>query len=201
MIKYIIIVVTTVVLIIVGLSVYLSPDDLAGCHGHLTGKEPCKPVDAIVALSGGDTDARTDSAIQLYKQGWAQLLIFSGAAEDKTGPSNASVMRLRAINQGVPAGDILIEGYSETTKQNAEKTETIFDTHHIKSIILVTSGYHQRRASLEFHKRSQGRVAILNHPDSNDKDWSSRWWMTDRGWYLAVTEFFKTLVFYAGGTR
>src|SRR5206468_11979482 len=96
---------------------------------------------------------------------------------------------------------ILIEEYSETTKQNAERTETIFDKNGIKSIILVTSGYHQRRASLEFHKRSEGRVTISNHPDSNDKDWSQWWWITDRGWYLAATEFFKSMLFYVGGTR
>lgn len=201
MIKYLVIALVSVVLVIAGLSAYLSPDDLRSCHGHITGQAPCEPVDAIVAVSGGDTSARTASAIDLYKQGWAPKLIFSGAAEDKTGPSNARVMRLQAIQAGVPESAILIEEYSETTKQNAEKTETIFDKNNIRSIILVTSGYHQRRASLEFHKRSQGRVAILNHPDSNDKDWSPWWWTTERGWYLAISEFFKSMLFYVGGTR
>lgn len=201
MIKVLFIAVLAVVLVITGLSIYLSPDDLRSCDGHITGKTPCARVDAIVAVSGGDTSARTASAIELYKQGWAPVLIFSGAAEDKTGPSNASVMRLQALQAGVPESAILTEEYSETTKENAEKTETIFDKNGIKSIILVTSGYHQRRASLEFHKRSAGRVAILNHPDSNDKDWSGWWWITDRGWYLAVTEFFKSVFVYAGGTR
>jgi uncharacterized SAM-binding protein YcdF (DUF218 family) len=201
MIKYIVIVVLTIALIIIGLSVYLSPDDLRQCHGKITGTSPCEKVDAIVAVSGGDTAARTASAIELYQHGWAPLLIFSGAAEDKSGPSNASAMRLQAVEAGVPESAIIIEQYSETTKQNAEKTQTIFDEKGIKSIILVTSGYHQKRASLEFHKRAGGEVAIYNHPDSNDKDWSSLWWVTPRGWYLAVGEFVKTLVFYAGGTR
>lgn len=201
MIKYFVGLVIFVALIIVGLTAYLSPDDLRSCHGIITGHAPCQTVDAIVAVSGGDTSARTESAIQLYKDGWAPLLIFSGAAEDKSGPSNASIMRLQAVKEGVPEGAITIEQYSETTKQNAEKTQTIFDEKGIKSIILVTSGYHQRRASLEFHKRAGGSVEILNHPDSHDKDWSSLWWLTPRGWYLAVSEFFKTLVFYAGGTR
>lgn len=201
MIKYLLGFVIFVVLIIVGLTLYLSPDDLRSCHGVITGEKPCQKVDAIVAVSGGDTSARTESAIQLYKAGWAPLLIFSGAAEDKSGPSNASMMRLQAVKEGVPENAITIEQYSETTKQNAEKTQTIFDEKGIKSIVLVTSGYHQRRASLEFHKRAGDTVEILNHPDSHDKDWSTWWWLTPRGWYLAVSEFVKTLVFYAGGTR
>lgn len=201
MIKYIIIGIVSVALIIIGLGMYLSPNDLARCHDEITGQAPCKQVDAIVAVSGGDTMARTASAIELYKKHWAPLLIFSGAAEDKSGPSNAAAMREQAIAAGVPGSAITIEQYSETTKQNAEKTQTIFDEKNVKSVILVTSGYHQRRASLEFSKRAEGQVAILNHPDSHDKDWSSLWWLTPRGWYLAVSECVKTLVFYTGATR
>lgn len=201
MIKYVIGGIVALTFVIVGLTMYLSPDDLARCHGAITGRPPCQKVDAIVAVSGGDTAARTASAIELYKNNWAPLLIFSGAAEDKSGPSNAAIMREQAIAAGVPESAIIIEQYSQTTKQNAEKTQTIFDEKGIKSVILVTSGYHQRRASLEFNKRAEGRVTILNHPDSHDKDWSNLWWVTPRGWYLAVSEFLKTLVFYAGGTR
>lgn len=201
MIKYLIIVVVSVALIIAGLSIYLAPDDLRQCHGEITGQQPCKKVGAIVTVSGGDTVARTASAIALYQQGWAPLLVFSGAAEDKSGPSNAAIMERQALAAGVPKSAILIDQYAETTKQNAVNTQSIFQEKDITSIILVTSGYHQRRASMEFHKRSGGKIEILNQPDSNDKDWSRLWWVTPRGWYLAISEFFKTLVVYAGGTH
>jgi uncharacterized SAM-binding protein YcdF (DUF218 family) len=70
----------------------------------------------------------------------------------------------------------------------------------IKSIILVTSGYHQRRASLEFSKRTTG-VTILNHPVAQDQDWSMWWWTNPRGWSLAVGEFFKIIAFNFEATR
>lgn len=185
--------------IIVTLSIYLAPDDLASCPTHPVGVAPCGPAGAIVAISGGDTIARTKEAIKLYKNGWAPVLIFSGAAQDKTGPSNAEAMRREARTEGVPDSAIMIEQDSATTKQNAENTQNIFTQNKIDSVILVTSGYHQRRAGLEFKHTTN--VTVRNHPVASDDQWSSTWWLTPIGWFLAISETVKIVVFYAGGAR
>jgi uncharacterized SAM-binding protein YcdF (DUF218 family) len=199
-IKLIIGIVSALVICVIGLGVYLSPDDLHGCDATPTAHSTCESAGAIVAVSGGDTVARTREAIQLYQNGWAPKLIFSGAAQDKSGPSNAEAMRREALAAGIPEGAIIIEEYSETTKQNAEKTQTIFEKYHISSVILVTSAYHQRRASLEFNARSAS-VTVRNHPVAQDNQWSGFWWATPIGWFLAVSEFFKIIAFYIGGSR
>ncbi|HEX7484153.1 MAG TPA: YdcF family protein [Candidatus Saccharimonadales bacterium] len=199
--KTILIIIVTVIAIILGLSFFLSPNDLASCKDTPSDAVKCRKADAIVAISGGDTAARANEAIRLYQQGWASKLIFSGAAQDKSGPSNAEVMRQTALDVGVPAANIITEEEGETTKQNAENTQNIFQQNDITSVILVTSGYHQRRASLEFNKRSGDTVQVRNHPVATDNQWSNVWWITPTGWYLAVTEFVKIIVFYAGGTR
>jgi uncharacterized SAM-binding protein YcdF (DUF218 family) len=199
--KVIIGLIIIVLAVVLGLSLYLGPNDLASCSGHPSGVKPCQAANAIVAVSGGDTAARTREAITLYQNGWAPKLIFSGAAQDKSGPSNAEVMSREAKAAGVPSTDIITEEYSETTKQNAEKTQTIFEKNNISSVIVVTSAYHQRRAGLEFAKRSGSAVTVRNHPVASDNQWSIWWWLTPTGWYLAVTEFFKILAFYIGGTR
>jgi uncharacterized SAM-binding protein YcdF (DUF218 family) len=198
MIRHLILLVFIAGAVILGLGTYLQPDDLGGC-GQTPGTDiNCRVVDAIVAVSGGDTEARTNQAVSLYKNGWSKTLIFSGAAQDKTGPSNAAAMKTIALSAGVPVSDIFIDEYSETTKQNAENTQTIFIERNIKSVILVTSGYHQRRASLEFNKRAND-VNILNHPVLTDKDWSWWWWMKPYGWLLAISEIAKIAVFYVVG--
>jgi len=184
--------------VVIGLSLYLQPDDLGNCSISPSTGANCHVVDAIVAVSGGDTTARATEAIALYKNGWSNTVIFSGAAQDKTGPSNAAAMKTVALRSGVPASAIYLDEDSETTQQNAQNTETIFAEHNIKSIILVTSGYHQRRASLEFSKRATD-VAILNNPVQNDKDWSFLWWTTPRGWWLASSEIIKIVIFHAMG--
>ncbi len=190
-----------VAIAITGISTYLAPDGLSHCQAQPTAKQDCEPVDAIVAISGGDTPARTRQAINLYKNGWSKLLVFSGAAADKAGPSNAEAMRRQAIAADIPSGSILIEETSETTKQNAANTTNLFEQHGIKSVILVTSAYHQRRAGLEFGLRAGMAIKIINHPVTTDNQWSPWWWLTPGGWWLATSELFKVVVFYIGGSR
>lgn len=185
--------------VIIGLGAYLAPNDLAGCDDRPGGQTECQAADAIVAVSGGDTGARTRQAIELYHNGWAPKLIFSGAARDKSGPSNAEAMRREARTLGVPDSDIITEEYSETTKQNAERVQNLLGRHRISSVILVTSAYHQRRAMLEFTARSGGEVAVRNYPVPSDNQWSMWWWASPQGWFLAISEFIKIIVFYIGG--
>ncbi len=198
MIKSLTIFIIVLAAIIFGLSMYLEPNDIKHCGSTPNTHTPCQSVDAIVVVSGGDTNARTDQALTLYQAGWSHTLIFSGAAQDKSGPSNAAAMRARAVAAGVPQSHILLDEVGATTQQNAENTEAIFARNSIGSIILVTSGYHQRRALLEFHKAAPG-VHIVNSPVVTDKDWSAWWWLTPRGWWLALGEFFKIIAFYVGG--
>jgi len=195
--RTLLIILISVIVFITGVAIYLQPNSLRGCPEVPSGKGNCQPADAIVAVSGGDTNARTDAAIKLYQKGWAPLLIFAGAAQDKSGPSNAAAMAARAVDQGVPAAAIEVDELSATTEENASNVRSIFKQNSVGKVILVTSAYHQRRASLEFNKRTDN-VAILNAP-TNDSDWSFWWWVTPRGWWLAGGELAKIVVFYAGG--
>lgn len=201
MIKSVVAVFLVFILLIAGLGVYLGPDDLVSCGAGVDDTRGCHKADAIIAVSGGDTSARAGEAIRLYQQGWADTLIFSGAAQDKTGPSNASAMRSQALRQGVPESAIITEDNSETTRQNAEQTKKLLQDNDIQTVILVTSAYHQRRASLEFNKQTDGMAKILNHPVAEDNQWSRLWWMTFQGWWLAGGEFFKIIAFYLGASQ
>jgi len=198
MIRKLIFLAVLVALSIVGISYYLNIDDLSGCNETPGVNSNCQMVDAIVAISGGTTSARSDEAIKLFKNGWGGVLIFSGAAVDKTGPSNALAMKQMAISAGVPEDKIYIDEYAGSTKQNAQNVEAILLKINAKKIILVTSGYHQRRASLEFNKYSTD-VTVLNHSTTTDGDWTPLWWMLPRGWWLAVNEIAKIAMFYAFG--
>jgi len=199
-VRTIISVILGIAVLIIGLTLYLGPNDLSGCDDQPSVKVGCQQADAIVAVSGGDTTARTNEAIKLYQNGWAPKLVFSGAAQDKSGPSNAAVMRRLALAAGVPESAILIEDQSTTTEENAQNTQSIFADNHISSVILVTSAYHQRRAGLEFKADSAG-ISVRNHPVASDKQWSTVWWLTPGGWYLAISEVIKILAFYLGGAR
>ena len=192
-------VIVALIIMIIGITIYLSPDDLSNCQSPSTSGN-CRTADAIVVISGGDTSSRTAEAIQLYRDGWAPRIIVSGAAADKSGSSNAEAMRQQAIDSGVPNSAILVEGQSETTKQNALEVATIIEQNDIQDIILVTSGYHMRRASLEFSASVSG-VTVRSHPVVSDKHWGKMWWITPWGWWISSSELVKIMVFYIGGSR
>lgn len=183
--------------LIVGISLYLQPNSFIGCDEKPSEAKNCTKADVIVVVSGGDTQARTDAGIRLYQNGWAEYLVLSGAALDKSGPSNAEAMKRQAQDAGVPEYAILIDEEAVNTQQNAENTKSIIEARDFSEVILVTSGYHQRRASLEFNKSVEA-VTVRNYPVVHDQDWSWYWWATPRGWWLAGGEVVKIIAFYLG---
>jgi uncharacterized SAM-binding protein YcdF (DUF218 family) len=169
------------VVVFFGLGYYLSPQD------------PLAKSDAIVAISGGDTQARTDMAVTLYKEGWAPRIIFSGAAADPSSPSNADVMRNLAVKAGVSPNAILVDERSVDTSQNAADVKAILQKDGDESIILVTSPYHQRRASITFADELGSRVKIINH-SAIDPSWRrSAWWDGPYNVMLTLQELQKTV--------
>ncbi len=196
--RFLIVIIVAVALLFgVALPRYLAPNDIASCNGPAT-SAPCMKADAVVAISGGDTLARAREAVKLYKAGWATTLIFSGAASDKSGPSNANVMKADAESLGVPSSAIRIDKDANTTSENAVNVTKMAKANGYSRLILVTSGYHQRRASLEFNKAGGKSIQIVNHPVQSDNQWSNWWWVTPVGWWLSGSELVKIGAFYVG---
>jgi len=177
---------TLALLLLAGVTVFF------GLGYYLSPQSELTKVDAIVAISGGETSARAEEAIKLYQEGWATHLIFSGAAQDPSSPSNAQAMATEAIAAGVPASAIQLDETSVDTQQNAANVKTIVEADGYKSIILVTSPYHQRRAFILFH-RALPQLVIVNH-SAPDQTWSrSRWWATSASRSLTISELQKVL--------
>jgi len=177
------------ILLFYGLPYYLAPQDKLA------------KTDAIVAVSGGETTSRTLGAVKLYDEGYAPTIIFSGAAQDPKSLSNAAAMKNIAVSAGVPASDILIEEDSADTYENAQNTARIIKSKNLTSIILVTSPYHQRRASIEF-KRALGKdVKIINHSTSDENWRRSAWWKNTYSLNLTLSEFQKIVFLYLSKPR
>lgn len=158
---------------------------------YLPISDPLQKADAIIVVSGGDTRGRTMHGIDLYQQGLAPKLIFSGAAADPNSASNAKAMLAIATSRGVPADAVELDEVARDTKENAESTKTLAEQH--KTIILVTSDYHQRRVSKEFKKAYGVDTVFINSP-AKDKNWGRKsWFFTPYGWWISVTEPLKLL--------
>lgn len=130
---------------------------------------PMPTADAIVVLGGATTPAlaprswvevseagdRILHGARLYTQGRAPKLILSGGRITWRGDSDASEaddMKEIAMAMNVPAADIVLEGTSLNTRQNAVNVKQILEAQGIDSVLLVTSAVHMPRAVAIFKK-------------------------------------------------
>jgi uncharacterized SAM-binding protein YcdF (DUF218 family) len=162
-----------------------------GIGYYLSPQSQLAKADAIVAVSGGETQSRTEEAIKLYQDGWAPLLIFSGAAADPNGPSNARAMAAIAERAGVPRSAMLLDETSANTRENASNVKALIDGQNVDSIILVTSPYHQRRAEITFRRALGPTHAIINHSAIDHRWRRSHWWASDYSRSLTFSELGK----------
>lgn len=148
-------------------------------------------ADAIVVISGDEQLARFREGVRLFRLGWARYIVFSGAAQDGQ-TSNAAVMRALAIEQGVPAEAILEDHHGVDTWGNAVHTRRLVEEQDVKSVILVTSPYHLRRALVTFEAAYEGTgVEVWTHA-APDSQWRKLgWWQAEETRRLTRSELEK----------
>lgn len=129
----------------------------------------CKS-DAIILLEGDGLN-RYQHAIQLFKQGWAPLLVFSGGIINREyGSFPYEEIEPLLLKEGISEKCLLHEAISQHTRQQAEEILKLGVKNGWKSIILVASPYHQYRAYLTFIKvmfEMNRMVLIYNSPAKN----------------------------------
>lgn len=164
-------------------------------------EDPIAKADAIVAISG-DTGARADTAVTLWKAGWAPLIVFSGAAVDPASVSSAEIMRREAVKQGVPEGATLVEPASTSTEENATEVAKLMVQRKLRSAILVTSPYHQRRAAFEFRRAFDSSGLTFRNYPARDPEWNAfLWWRQEPLRSRTLLELVKLGAVYLSQTK
>ena len=157
---------------------------------YLYAKDELKPVDVIVVLAG-EKEERVRYGAELFKEGWARkdrMIMTGGPLVGKH--TYAGLMKEQAEDLGVPGKFILLEDRSRTTEEDAKYTGDILEKNRYESIVLVTSPYHSRRASIIFKKMLRG-VRIISAP--SDKSWFGfdGWWERPHDRDVVLSEWSK----------
>ncbi|MBS1065435.1 YdcF family protein [Gluconobacter kondonii] len=104
--------------------------------------------DGIVALTGGEQ--RVDTAITLLRGGYGHLLLISGVGPHVT---LQHILHLQQEPLSSPlAARITLGRRATSTIGNAHETAEWAMDNRLHRLLVVTSGYHIRRAILEIHR-------------------------------------------------
>jgi uncharacterized SAM-binding protein YcdF (DUF218 family) len=136
--------------------------------------------DAILVLCSHD-ERVAERAVELFKEGWAPLVIFSGGAgaitkELWTEPEAERFARI-AENAGVPREKILIEDKSTNTGDNVRFTKQLVETQglELQKFIVVQKPYMERRSYATFRKLWPEKDVVVTSPQISLKDYLSNY--------------------------
>ena len=117
------------------------------------------PSDAIVVLGASHFNgtpspvfqARLDRANRLYQSGYASHIILTGGVGDDQVISEAQAGANYLTRQAVPEEALLREDTGRTTWQSLQQVGRIIQDNNLKSIIVVSDGFHLLRGKKMAH--------------------------------------------------
>jgi uncharacterized SAM-binding protein YcdF (DUF218 family) len=151
----------------------------------------------VIVLLEGDGLNRCNKAADLYKNGWADKIVFSGGICDYSYGSFPIVdVMPHLIDLGVPPSAIILENKSLNTKEQAEFVIELVQKNNWKKLILVATHDHQYRAYLTFLKKVlevNPSILMFNAPARNLP------WFKETGWgtrFNRLQDEFKRIELY-----
>jgi hypothetical protein len=153
-----------------------------------------RPADAIVVLAG-ETDRRPQRALALFNQGYAKEIVLDV-------PTNAKLYEFTQIElaqkyvQDLPQRQSIhvcaIDGLS--TKDESKDAEKCLQSLGAKSVLIVTSDFHTRRALSVFRREFPGREYSVAAARS-EEGFGGRWW-THRQWAKTFVDEWLRLIWW-----
>ncbi|MEM0949516.1 MAG: YdcF family protein [Pseudomonadota bacterium] len=147
---------------LIALALFLGGASLAGVAAYIfvyEDPEPLPQAAAIIVLSGpgagspitGETLARVDRGLALLTENAAPRIVMSGGGQHKDdGAPDALSMRDHALANGAAQSQVIEEGRSDSTLQNALFTAALETIEPSAPVIVVTHRYHLPRAWASF---------------------------------------------------
>jgi len=113
-------------------------------------------ADAIVVLgaaqyNGHPTEvfrARLDRALELYRAGYAPLVVMTGGKMPGDVYTEAETGEAYLLQRGVPQSAIVWENLSRDTWDNLAGADPLLRQHGVHSVLIVSDGFHLLRAEL-----------------------------------------------------
>jgi uncharacterized SAM-binding protein YcdF (DUF218 family) len=173
-------------------------------------RAPLESADAIVVLSGSSTLAeRTQHAARLYSENRAPKILLTTdnqqggwSTAEQRNPYFHEIAVKELTSLGVHSQNIeVVRPPVRSTWDEAQLIGEYSKTHNLRSIIIVTSGYHSRRALRTFRTLFDDTTQVGIDPVETgiQTPRPARWWMYPRGWQLVFVEYLKLIYYLCRG--
>lgn len=158
---------------------------------YLVSPQTPESADLILVLGGDMWGPRVREGADLAVQGYAPVVVFSGTMYGRIPEGAAAIGFLAGEGYRVDSFQYF-RHHAPSTIAEAIVLREELERRHVKRVLLVTSAYHSRRASIVFRLFCQGIEFItigapdnLYHPDT--------WWEDARSRQIFVSQWSKIL--------
>ena len=148
----------------------------------------------VIVVVAGETDRRPARGLELLDQGYAPRLILDVPAEAKIYQWN-QVEIARKYVEGLPqASSVTVcPVYGRSTRDEAQDVSRCLQGVTARSVLLVTSDYHTRRALSIFERVSPGDYSVAAVFD--EREFGLQWWR-NREWAKVNFEEWLKLIWW-----
>ena len=150
-------------------------------------RQNTQKADAIVVLTGGK--GRVEEGVRLFRKSRAEFLFFVGV--------DPSVRKsdLYRPKPGDPSADnVILEKSSRNTLENSIFGRDVIVRSGVHSVLLITSRYHLKRASILFRNSLPKDITIIPYP-VDSVNLKESWWSHGGSFQLLFREFYKYCMF------
>lgn len=164
---------------------------------------PLEEADCLIVL--GSHDLRVaQHGTQLFLEGWAPLIVFSGGRGRITknwSTTEAERFMEIALNAGVPSAKIRIEDNSTNTGENILFTDTLLNNEglRVSKWIVVHKPYMGRRTNATMKKLLPEKRAIINTPPIRFETYLSSAKRREEFFHMLVGELQRVMLYPAMG--
>lgn len=182
---------------------------LLGLGRMVTHEDPLQKADAIYVLGGNWTE-RWLEASDLYKEGYAPLIVISRGTIDEGerelqrrgvpfSPEGERGRNIMVSHLGIPAAAVeLMTADVDNTAQEAEAIRGFVTARHWQRLIVITDRATTRRAGFAMRRVLGGNVDVIMRGPRADGFTPNGWWKTRSGTRTVFYEAPKLIAYWLG---
>jgi len=168
---------------------------------------PLHSADAIVVMSGSAVyKERTQRAAEYYRQGLAPRILLTNdnqrgewSSAEQRNPFFYERARNNLLLLQVPPEHVeVIEQPVTGTYEEAQVLREYAVTHGLRSLLIVTSAYHSRRALWTLNRVFAGtgiEISLQSVESGRQTPPPLTWWLHFSGWRMVVGEYVKNVYY------